>query len=678
MKKSLMNPLVLVLACGMAGPVLAATNSAELDKAVASLAAYEDGKDFSGLRAIEALMRSEPKGSPALRDLEGRLASLISGEATREGKTEACKFLCVIGGVASLPALEKVLLDETLSEVACLALSHYPPAADKALREALPRAKGRAALAIAGVMGDRRDPGAVGALAALAKGGDAAGADAAAMALGKIGTPEAAAALGELRASQELPRLPTLMGSLRCAGQLAASGKTSEADALCEQLGKAGYAAHVRRGAFLMRCRLTGGKPAALILALLKSGPDDLKGAALAEVATIQDRAELDKVLAAMPGLPAREQALLVAALARMKADWVRPTVLQAAKSQDGGLRLAAIAALARVGDEGCVPALVGALAKAEDARERNAAVLALRDVPGNGSGKAILAAAEKADAKEKAELIGVLADRGVAEAVPLMQAACQSPEPALRRAALRGFAFLSGTETFPSLIDMLLARAGDPSAGDFERAIVILADKIEPPSARADLLIKTWDARPDATTRAALARVLGALATDPALEKLKQALGEGDAAVRDAAIRALIAWPDDRAVPAVEGIARDGSEDKYRVLALRGLTEMLRKDLGRLAKILGEVLAKSPSAPVAKESLAALAQIPHPIAIRTAATKLADPALKDDAVVAILTAAERCKPEGLPSVKAQIEAASKVAEESLRPRFQGLLEKIR
>lgn len=678
MKHLTMIPLAAVLGFVLPVAGLAATSHADLEKAVASLAAHEDGKDFSGLRAIEAMLRTEPSGSPALRDLEQRLAALIAGKSTREGKTEACKVLCVIGGDASLPALSKHLEDEALAEIACLALSHYPPAADKVLREALSKAKGRAALAIAGVMGDRRDPGAVGALATLAKGGDAAGADAAAMALGKIGTPEAAGALAELRASQRPPRLPTLMGSLRCAERLAVSGKTAEADALCDLLLRPDCPQHVRRGAFLERCRLTQGKPAALILALLKTGPDDLKGAALAEVASIEDRGELDKVLAAIPGLPAQEQALLVAALARMKPDWVRPTVLQAASSKDTGLRLAALSALARVGDDGSVPALVGAFAKATDARERTIALLALRDVPGDKSGKAILAAAEKADAKDRAELIGVLADRGVASAVPLMQAACQSPEPALRRAALRGFAFLSGPETLPALVDMMLARAGDPSAGDFERAIVILADKIEPPSARTDILIKTWDAKPDTTTRVALARTLGALATDPALEKLQKALGEGDATVRDAAIRALIAWPDTRALPAVEGIARDSGEDKYRVLAIRGLTGMLSKDLGRLAKILGEVLAKSPSPPVAKESLAALAQIAHPVAIRTAATKLSDPALKDDAVVAILTAAERCKPENLHAVKPQIEAASKVAEESLRPRFQILLDKAR
>lgn len=671
-------PLAAALGCALPISVLAATSQADLDKAVASLAAYEDGRDFSGLRAIEAVLRTEPAGSATLRDLEGRLAALIGGPSTREGKTEACKFLCVIGGEASLPAVAKLLEDEGLAEIACLALSHYPSTADKILRGALPGAKGRAAQAIAGVIGDRRDPAAVEVLAALAKAGDVAGADAAAMALGKIGTPEAASALAEMRAAQQPPRLPTLMGSLRCVERLASAGKIAEADSLCEQLLKPGYPRHVRRGALLARCGLTQGKPAALILASLSSGADDLKGAVLAEVASIQDHGELGKVLAAMPGLPVAEQALLVAALARMKADWVRPTVLKAASSNDDGLRLAALSALARVGDEGCVPALVGALAKAADARERAAALLALRDVPGDNSGEAILAAAQSADAKDKAELIGVLADRGVAAAVPLMQAACQSPEPALRRAALRGFAFLSGPETLPALLDMLLARAGDSSVGDFERAIVILADKIEPPAARTDHLLKTWDAKPDAATRVALARVLGALATDPALEKLQKALGEGDAAVRDATIRALIAWPDTRAVPAVEGIARSGPDDKYRVLAIRGLTEMLRKDLGRLAKILGEVLAQSPSAPVAKESLGALAQIAHPISIRTAATKLADPALKDDAVVAILTAAERLKPENLPAVKSQLEAASKVAEESLRPRFQGLLDKAR
>lgn len=677
MNRTTLFPLAAALACALAHAAFA-TSPSDIEKAVAALATHEDGKDPSCLRAIDAMLRAEPAGSPALRDLESRLAALIAGNSTREAKTEACKFLCVIGGEASLPALAKLLEDEALSEIACLALSHYPPAADGALREAMSRARGRAALAIAGLLGDRRDAGAIDALAARAKDGDPALTDAVAMALGKIGTPEAAAALKAIRAGQQPPRLATLMGSLRCAEALAEGGKSGEADALCGQLMVASFPRHVRRGALLLRCRLTGGKPADVILALLQSGPDDLKGAALAEVASIADRADLDKVFAIMPRLSPDERALLISALARMAPDWVRPAVLGAVASGEPAPRLAALAALARVGDAGCVPAMVGALAKATDARERATALIALRDVPGDDASAALLAATEKAAAKDKADLIGVLADRGVGAAVPLMRAACESPDAALRRAALRGYAFLSGADALPSLVDMLLAHAGDPSAGDFERAIVILADKIEPPAARTDLLLKTWDAKPDPAIRAALARVLGALATDPALEKLQNVATEGDAAVRDAAIRTLIAWPDARALPAVERIMRENSEDKYRVLAIRGLTEMLRRDLGRQAKILGEVLAQSPPQPVAKECLAALAQIPHPIAIRTAATKLADPALKDDAIVAILTAGERCKPELLPPVKPQLEAAAKVADESLRPRLQGLLDKAR
>lgn len=676
MNRTTLFPFAAALACALAHA--AAASPADIEKAVAALATHEDGKDPSCLRAIDAVLRTEPAGSPALRDLESRLAALIAGNSTREAKTEACKFLCVIGGEASLPALAKLLEDEALSEIACLALSHYPPAADGALREAMSRARGRAALALAGLLGDRRDAGAIGPLAARAKDGDPALADAAAMALGKIGTPGAAAALKAIRAGQQPPRLATLMGSLRCAEALAEDGKPGEADALCGQLMEASFPRHVRRGAFLLRCRLAGGKPADVILALLQSGPDDLKGAALAEVASIGDRADLDKVLAIMPRLSPDERALLISALARMAPDWVRPTVLDAVASGEPSPRLAALAALARVGDAGCVPAIVGALAKATDARERAIALIALRDVPGDEAGSAILAATENAGPKDKADLIGVLADRGVGAAVPLMRAACEAPDATLRRAALRGYAFLSGADALPSLVDMLLARAGDPSAADFERAIVILADKIEPPAARTELLLKTWDAKPDPAIRAALARVLGALATDPALEKLQNVATEGDAAVRDAAIRTLIAWPDARALPAVERIVRASSEDKYRVLAIRGLTEMLRRDLGRQAKILGEVLAQSPPLPVAKECLAALAQIPHPIAIRTAATKLADPSLKDDAIVAILTAGERCKPELLPPVKPQLEAAAKVADESLRPRLQGLLDKAR
>ncbi len=677
MRNFSLKSMIAMLAFGLHAMAAAATTSADIQKAVSSLAAYEDGKETTGLRMIDAMLRSEPSGSPALRELEQRLADLIAGPATHEAKTEACKFLCVIGGEASQAPLVSLLKDEKVAEIAVLALTHYPASADKALREALPGARGRGAVAIAGLLGERRDRDAVAPLSAFAAGGDAQAIDAAAMALGNIGTPDAAAALEKLRAAKPV-RLSALMGSLRCAYRLAEDGKNAEADALCEKLLEPAYPLHVRRGAFLKRCELAPANQAALILALLKSGPADIKSAAIARVAAITDRTEADKVLAAMPTLNPNEQALLISALGRMTAAWVRPAVLAAASSQDTGIRLAALAALARVGDDSCVPTIVAAVKKTGDDREKAIGLAALRDVPGDAAGAAILSAAQAAEGAHKADLISVLADRGVAAAVPLMQAASDAPEAVVRRAALRGFAFLSGADTLPSLIQMFLARVGDPSAADFERAIVILSDKVDPPAARADLLIKEWEARPDPAIRGALARVLGAVATDAALEKLQKAMDETQPQVRDAAIRALIAWPDNRALPAIEGIARNSQDDRYRILAIRGISTMERKDLGRFVKLLGELLSKSPSVPVAKESLAALAQIAHPFAIKTAATKLSDAALQNDAVVAIITAGERTKPENLAAAKGPIEAALNVADAGLKPRLQGLLDKIR
>lgn len=676
MKRLLKMNLALAMACMSPIANGGAATSADIKKAVTAMAAYEDGKDPSGLRAIDAILRSEPSQSPALRDLERRLADLIAGQATQEAKTEACKTLCIIGGDASVAPLIKMLADEKLGEVASLALTHFPASANGPLREALNAAPGRAAVAIAALLGIRRDAGAVDALATYGGRGDPGAVDAAAMALGSIGTPEAAAALSKMRAAKPV-RLTVLLGSLRCAHRLAEDGRAADADALGEQLLDPEYPLHIRRGAFLKRCQLAQGKSADLILAMLKSGQADLKSAAIAEVASIKDPSELEKILAAMPGMSSPERALLLSAFARMEPARVRPAVLESAGSRDAAVRLAALSALARVGDDASVPAIVSAMNKAADERERAIALAALRGVPGDPAGVAILTAAKASEGAQKAALIDVLADRGVAAAVPLMQAASNDSNAAVRRAALRGFAFLSGPETLGALIDMLIARVGDPSAADFERAIVILAEKIEPPSARSDLLLKTWDAKPDPAIRSALTRVLGALATDPALERLQKSAADEQPQVRDAAIRALIAWPDNRALETVEGIARSAPDEKYRVLAIRGISSMQRKDLGRFAKLLKEVLSNSPSIPVAKESLGALAQITHPVAIHTAAIKLSDPALQGDAVVTILTAAERMKPESLPSAKKQIEAALKVADDSLKPRLQALLDKM-
>ena len=152
------------------------------------------------LKPIDDAVVAAHGDAAARKELETRLAAVLKTGASRDAKDFVCRKLMIIGTAESVPALAGLLADKDLSHMARFALERIPgPEAAQALRDALPKTR-------RGVE-DRRDR--------LARRpprrGERAGpwsrcsatpiqavARAAAAALGRIGTPEAAEALGRL------------------------------------------------------------------------------------------------------------------------------------------------------------------------------------------------------------------------------------------------------------------------------------------------------------------------------------------------------------------------------------------------------------------------------------------------------------------------------------------------
>ena len=123
--------------------------------------------------------------------------------------------------------LAALLGDEKLAHMARYALEPIPdPAVDDALRDALGKLKGRPLVGVIGSIGVRRDAKAVEPLARLLKDADADVAQAAARALGSIGTPAAVKALEDaLAGTPAANRLAFYEGLFRCAEALSARGQ---------------------------------------------------------------------------------------------------------------------------------------------------------------------------------------------------------------------------------------------------------------------------------------------------------------------------------------------------------------------------------------------------------------------------------------------------------------------
>jgi HEAT repeat protein len=142
-----------------------------------------------------------------------------------------------------------------------------------------------------------------------------------------------------------------------------------------------------------------------------------------------------------------------------------------------------------------------------------------------------------------------------------------------------------------------------------------------------------------DSKKRADLLRVLGKIGDDSALPLVRDALGDADATVVDAAVRALADWPTLTARDDVLEIAETSLALNHRVLAVRAYVRMIglepnRAPEGAAADLL-KVLSLAPRPEEKKLVLGLLGRFPCVTALKTAESFLADPTVAAEAKVA-------------------------------------------
>ena len=244
--------IVSLLAVGLLfGATVPVTADEAADKAFDSLATYEWGADRAALAAIDTAVAASHDDAAAKKALSGRLVAVLESDSPQAAKDFACRKLSLVAEADAVPTLAALLTDEKLSHMARYALERMPcPEAVKAMRDAVARTEGRLKVGMINSLGVRRDAEATGALIALLDDSDKDVAGAAAAALGEIGTPETAKALGAFQAkAPEALKLQAADAYLACAEKLVAAGKKIDAMMIYKSLAKPDQPKHVRLAA---------------------------------------------------------------------------------------------------------------------------------------------------------------------------------------------------------------------------------------------------------------------------------------------------------------------------------------------------------------------------------------------------------------------------------------------
>ena len=549
---------------------------------------------------VPAVVVAQPPEPPLS---ESQLLEVLRSDAPEADKAITCKRLAVVGSAAAVGDLAKLLANERLASWARIPLEVIPgPEADAALREAASRLSGRQAIGVINSIGVRRDPRAVPLLSeriVAAGPADTAVAAAAAAALGRIGTAEAAVALAGYLAASLSGGLPASLqddlaeACVVCAEARHAAGQAAEAVTLFDAVRIAKVSeqrrAEATRGAILAR----GGDGIPLLVEALRSPEPRLARMGLftarelgrgersdAAVAEAVDRALVAELQAAMASGSAIDRAVLVAdVLADRNAAGGRPAVqaalLAAAATGPKPLRLAAIDAVGRAGDAATVAPLL-AIAADPDAGYAVAARGAIAALPAGAVDEAIRERLATATPRELALLVGVVGDRRIpasGELVGLVRHADES----VRAAAVEALGQVVDLENLGVLVAEAVAARSEAAAAAARKALVTASIRMPDRDACVEKLVAGFASASD-DAKVVLLDAIGEVGGARALTVMRRVAGSGDARLDDAATRLLGKWMTADAAPVLLELARPDSPSKFRTRALRGYLRIARQ----------------------------------------------------------------------------------------------------
>ena len=599
------------------------------------------------VRAAEAPAAA---ASSASTNKEPELLAVLSSSAPSNEKAIACKQLAIHGTSAAVPELAKLLPNDQLSSWARIALEAIPgPEADAALRTAADSLQGRLAIGMINSIGVRRDAGAVESLTARLKDQDAEVASAAAVALGRIGNEPATASLTQaLAGASPQVRSAVAEGCVLCAEQLHLSGKSDAAAVIYDQVRAADVPQQRKieatRGAILARGE--GGLP--LLLEQFHSSDKAMFNLALMTAREFPG-GEVDKALVTELGSTSPERAaVIVQAMADRPSTVVLAAVLKAAEAGPTVVRLSAIDALSRIGNESCFTALL-AMAAGTDADLAPAAKETLAKIPGREIDAQVIAQLATAEGPSYPALLDLVGRRRI-NAIPQLEKALGHSDAGVRSAALNALGETVKLENLSVLISQVVAPKQAEDAAVAEKALMAASIRMPDRESCAAELTKAIDSTRSVATKGSLLSILGAMGGTRALATVAAAAGGKDAQLQDISSRLLGEWMTEDAAPVLLDLAQSPT-NQYQIRAIRGYIRIVRQfvlpdaqraemcqkafDLSRQPaekKLVLEILKRYPTIDMLKQAIAAM-QIPE---------------LKADAEQAVLAIAQKLGNKGV------------------------------
>ncbi len=556
-----------------------------LKKILEKVLTYDYGKNEEVLAHLRDYMRAHRNSAESKKKNENQLVDFLTSGATLAAKQAACRHLREIGSAASVPVLEKMLLQEQTSDMARYALEKISDdEAENALVGGFSNSDGKIRLGIITSLGDRGAQSSVSHLAEVISGSDEGVAIASAKSLGKIASQEAISVLSKalIQSSGSLKN-QIASSLLHCAEIQSANKKTGIVAEIYQRLIQTDLPLPIRQAAKRGQFASSGDMARKKIVDALNGKNAEWYAPAIAMVKDSYDTSTIQEVYTLLPNLPAENQVQLLEVLSHFREKGVRACVVAAVKNPDLLVRVSALKALESVGNYTIVEFLVShaAQSKREEQMAARTSLWGLRC--GQANPTILTNLVKNLNEAIQHELIMAVGERRIKEGLNLLISRAQYSSDRNRQQAIRGLKNIAAPSDLSLLVNLLLGMNKDVDQLEMASTIAAVAGKSPQSIGRASLVVDELESKTDIKGRCALYRTLGKIGDDSSLSVIREAIDEGDPDVKDAAVRALAEWPTTMAKEDLLHIAKTSDTSVHLVLTLQAYIRMIGMEPYRL-----------------------------------------------------------------------------------------------
>ena len=560
----------------------AESNVPEMEKLLKESINYKYGQNRQKLATIEDLISKATTPEERLKIEKVFSEALINPNSTIEFKEFVCRQLWYLGTSQSVSSISTLFTNENTVQWACYALVRNP---SKEAEETLVNALNitthdpKSQLAVINALGQKRAESAVRILAKFCNDKEPQISEAAIRALGQIGNEEASKILTQLVDSPNMQLKKELLepALIECALRLANNGKKFIALQIYNKLFKSSSVAPIRRASLIGIVENSVPENVSIIISVLKSKNTNLYPTAIYAINVLKDPISLQSIIKSIPDFSPTILPDVINILSERKPKNLLPVVKNMISDSNQRTRLACIKAIGTIGDSSSVQTLVKLISQ-NIQPEKDLAVESLKKLPDEKCNNEILKYLKSSDYSTTIELINIVLERNIKDAVNELLQICQTAkDEKLQSVAFKAIAQLGEPSNIKEILSIITSSKDIIALREAESAAIELASKIEAKNNRSKPILDEWKNARSENAQTSLLRILGGIADSQSLQFLgKIALSENQSKLQDVAIRELADWQDTSAIPILETIYQSNPNEIYKSLAFKGYIRLL------------------------------------------------------------------------------------------------------